>query len=245
MGFNGSGFVELRLTTFALLAASAAAAGCSAPATGGSGGAERSSALSMEDVRANGLPHVAQVSSALNASTCTEPQQRAAVLGQEILLRGLIDATNAYSANPNNPQAMEFFGARNEEQMLTVFYNLLWGYQTLINDGQGIEILYSCNSSWICPAGNLAWSADPFVTTVCQPDQAYFWQNVPYVMAHEMWHWLGWGDPTVDGLDGDTVEAVRNNARNHVDIAIEMPHAYYSYLFDFIAPHATEAIFEP
>jgi hypothetical protein len=60
-------------------------------------------------------------------------------------------------------------------------------------------------------------------------------------MAHEMWHWLGWGDPNWLGEgSGDTIEAVRIYAQTDVSIAIQMPHAYYAYLYDYITPHFTE-----
>jgi hypothetical protein len=217
-----------------LLAALTAAGGCSTQAG-------LSSALDSEE---DGLGPVGQVSSALVAPTCTEAQRQAAASGQEILLRALIDAANAYSANTNNPGAMEFFGARNEDQSLTVYYNLLWAYQTLMGDGQDFNIEYRCDAPEMCGPDDLAWSGTPNVTVVCDPNDPYFWQAHPYAMAHEMWHWLGWGDPNWLGEGtGDTAEAVHFYAQNDVATAIQMPHAYYLYLIDYIEPHFTEAIY--
>lgn len=229
---DSAGTTGTRCTKLILLAA-LTAAGCSAQAGLG--------APDSEQLGDDGVHHVGQVSSALVASTCTEAQGRAAALGQDILIQALIDAANAYSANTNNPGAVEFFGARNEEQTLTVYYNLLWAYQTLTGDGQDYDIEYRCDAPEMCGPDDIAWSGTRNVTVVCDPNNPYFWRAFPYVMAHEMWHWLGWADPI--GSE-DSAEAVHNIAQNNVDIAIQMPHAYYLYLVDYIKPHFTEAIYD-
>jgi hypothetical protein len=238
----------MRTTTLMLFGTlTVATAGC-ADAAGeppqlDSSGPQAAHTVTMEDVRKNGLPQVAKTSSALIAPTCGADQLRAAQLGQDILLRALVDGINAYAANTNNEYAMEVFGARNEAQTLTVFYNLLWAYQTLASDGQGFDIEYSCNSSFLCGPEDIACAPSPHLVVVNHPDQAYFWQAVPYIVAHEMFHWLGWGDPEWGTCGGDCPDDVHLYAQNDVAIAIEMPEAYALYLYPFIKPLFTQPIY--
>jgi hypothetical protein len=238
----------MRSTTLMLLGTLTAAMGGCGDATGepprlDSSDPQAAHPITLEDVRKNGVPKVGKASSALVAPTCGADELRAAQLGQDILRRALIDGINAYAANTNNDYAMENFGSRNEEQTLTVFYNLLWAYETLSNDGQGFNIEYSCNASNLCGPDDLANSPTPNFTAVCHPDQAYFWQAVPYVMAHEMFHWLGWGDPLWGTCGGDCPDDVHLYAQNDVDIAIAMPEAYALYLYPFIQPLFTQSIY--
>jgi hypothetical protein len=224
----------MRTMTIMRLGVLIALAGCGVPTDGGA----RLDVSDLDDEPR----HVAQVSSALVAPSCTEPQRQAAELGQEILLRAVIDAANAYAANTNNPDAVEFFGVRDEEQTMTVYYNLLWAYQTLMGDGQDFDIEYRCDAAEMCGPDDLAWSGTPYVTVVCDPNNPGFWQGVPYFMSHEMWHWLGWGDPL--GSE-DSIEGVHWFAQNDVATAIQMPHAYYAYLNDYIAAVFTDPIYNP
>jgi hypothetical protein len=222
----------MRTTTIMRLAVLTALAGCGVATDGGS-------RLDVSDLDGE-TRQVGQVTSALIAPTCTEPQRQAAVLGQEILLQAVIEATNAYAANTNNPDAVEFFGLRNEEQTMTVYYNLLWAYQTLSGDGGDFNIEYRCDAAEMCGPGALAWAGIPYTTVICQPNEATFWQAVPYFMSHEIWHWLGWGDPSEDDI-----ESVRVIAQYDPATAIQMPHAYYAYLNDYIAAAFTEQIYFP
>jgi hypothetical protein len=178
---------------------------------------------------------VGQLSSALIAPACSDAQLQAATTGQNILLDAVIDAANAYAANTNSQEAIDYFGQRDEQQTLTVYYNLLWAIQTLRGDGGNFDIEINCASTDMCPPGNLAWSEIPYFTAVCDPADGRFWAEYPYWMAHEMFHWLGWGDPqNLGSCGGDCVQDVLDIAKVFPSIAIEMPHAYATYIRKYI-----------
>jgi hypothetical protein len=219
----------MRGLTISLLVAVSAAASCSAPTDNSSG----QDSTGLKNAGAAPEIAVASTTQALIARGCTTDQEAALVYGQDLLLRAVIDATNAYSANTNNPAAMEYFGARNEDETLTVFYNLLWAYNQLKGDGTDHEIEYRCGAA-DCSPGELAWGGNPGMVVICDPNNQYFWEHEPYIVAHEIWHWLGWGDPNLDGNDIDDAQEVRDIAKLSPATAIQMPHAYAMYLQGYI-----------
>ena len=174
---------------------------------------------------------VEKVSSALKAPACSDAQLQAAKRGHDILHGAVIDAANAYAANTNSQEAIDYFGNRDEDQALEVFYNLLWAVQTLAGDGTSFDIEINCASTDMCPPGNLAWSEIPYFTAVCNPDDPRFWAHYPYWMSHEMFHWLGWGDPsTLGSCGGDCDADVIGIAKLWPAVAIQMPQAYAAYI---------------
>jgi hypothetical protein len=189
----------------------------------------------MDEARKTHIPEVGKVSSALNASTCTGAQLQAATQGQDILLGAMIDAANAYAANPNSEEAINLFGQRTDEQMVDVYYNFLWAIEVLQGDGHDFNIEYNCVSTYMCPANNLAWSQIPYFTAICDPDDPLYWSYFPYWQAHEMFHWLGWGDPQDYGrCDGDCREDVLVIAKYIPELAIQMPEAYKQFVIPYI-----------
>ena len=85
----------------------------------------------------------------------------------------------------------------------------------------------------MCPPGNLAWSEIPYFTAVCNPSDSRFWAGYPYWMSHEMFHWLGWGDPdNVGNCGGDCDADVIGIAK--LWPPLDMPQAYAAYVRKYI-----------
>jgi hypothetical protein len=182
---------------------------------------------------------------ALNSGNCTAEQLDILTTGTRTVTHPAVMAgLDGYRNNPTSAWAVRKFGTFSQARYDTVI-NAFQTIMPMLED-TAVTPIFNCQGDPVGECnygyyGNYAWSQWYGYTAFC-PE---FWRDairsdgtwndslIISVLAHEPWHWMGWGHATIDGQEvaseADSA-LVDQLARDNPDAAVTNPENYAEFV---------------